>query len=91
MVEGKTRSGFKFKVDERIGKDWRVISAISLAESEDATEQIKGTTDLVKLVVGSNEKKLIEHIAKKNDGYVPVSAITDELVDILMTVNETKN
>lgn len=91
MIEGKTRSGFKFKIDERIGQDWRVISAIAMAESADSAEQVKGTSNLVKLIIGKDEQKLIDHIAKKNEGFVPVSAITSEIVDILSATKETKN
>lgn len=91
MIEGKTRTGFKFKVDERVGQDWRILSAISMAESSNPTEQVKGTTDLVKLILGNDEQKLIDHIAKKNEGFVPVAAVTNEIVDILTSTKTTKN
>lgn len=91
MIEGKTKTGFKFKIDERIGTDWRVISAISLAENGNDSEKIKGTTDLVHLMLADNEQKFMEHIASKNDGFVPITALTSELVDILTSLNATKN
>lgn len=91
MIEGKTRTGFKFKVDERIGTDWRLISNIALVESPDPSSQIRGTTELVKLLVGENEDAFIKHIQKKNDGFAPIDAITNELVDILTATKETKN
>ena len=50
MIEGKTKSGFKFKIDERILSDWRLVDAIGLSESDDASEQIRGVRNLVQLV-----------------------------------------
>lgn len=91
MIEGKTRTGFKYKVDERILKDWRIVSCISMVESSDPSSQIKGTTELVKLLIGENEDAFIKHVQKKNDGFVPIDAITNELVDILTSSKETKN
>lgn len=91
MIEGKTRTGFKFKIDERIKNDWRVVSAIAMVEGTNTADQIKGIAELVKLVIGKDEQKLADHIAKKNDGFVPMQAVTDELTDILSASEETKN
>lgn len=91
MIEGKTKSGFKFAIDERIGKDWRLITNISLVENGDSSDQLKGTTEIVHLLLGKNEQKFMEHIAKKNEGYVPIEAVIDELRDIISATKETKN
>jgi len=91
MIEGRTKSGFKYKLDERIGTDWRVLRAIALVENGDTSAQVKGTTDLVRLILGDDEQRLIDHIAKKNDGFVPTSVVTDEITQILTNTNETKN
>jgi len=91
MIKGKTKSGFDFKIDERIGTDWRIITAISLAENGNDSEKIKGTTSLVHLMLADDENRFLEHIASKNDGFVPIKAVTDELVDILASLNATKN
>jgi len=91
MLTGKTKTGFKFKIDERIGTDWRVITAISLAEHGNDSEKIKGTTDLVHMMLGDDEPRFLEHIASKNDGFVPISAVVEELVSILGSLNATKN
>lgn len=91
MIEGKTRTGFKFKIDERIGTDWRVISSIALAESPNPSDQIKGSTQLVKLLLGDSEEAFMNHVAKKNDGFIPVNAVISELTDIITSTKETKN
>ena len=91
MIEGKTKTGFKFKVDERVLDDWRLVANIELAESDNLTDKVKGTTALVSLLAGANEQKLMDHIAKKNDGFIPTKAIINELADIITTTKELKN
>ena len=91
MIEGKTKTGFKFKVDERVLNDWRLITNIELAESEVLTDKVKGVTALVHLLLGENEEKLMDHIAKKNDGFIPTDAIINELASIISTTKELKN
>lgn len=91
MTTGKTKTGFKFTADERILNDWRFISAISDADSEDVNRSLNGTTTLIRLLFGENEKALVEHVQKKNDGFVPMDAITAELVDIISSMRESKN
>ncbi len=91
MVEGKTKSGFKFKIDERLMDDWRLLKYIALAESSDPSEQLRGASGLVTLLLGDQEPAMIEFIAKKNKGYVPATAVTEIITEILTTVKDLKN
>lgn len=91
MVEGKTKSGFKFKIDERLMDDWRLLKYIALAESSDPSEQLRGASSLVTLLLGDQEPAMIEFIAKKNKGYVPATAVTEIITEILTTVKDLKN
>ena len=91
MIEGKTKSGFKFKIDERILSDWRLVDAIGLSESDDASEQIRGVRNLVQLVLGDQTDALKKHIADSNDGYVPMEKMTDIITEIITTSKELKN
>ena len=91
IIEGKTKSGFKFKIDDRILDDWRLIDAIGLSESDDASEQIRGMRDLVRLVIGDQFDALKKYIADKNDGYIPSKKVTDLIIEIVNTSKELKN
>lgn len=91
MIEGKTKSGFKFKIDERILNDWRLVDAIGLSESDDASEQIRGVRNLVQLVLGDQADALKKHIADNNDGFVPMEKMTDVITEIITTTKELKN
>ena len=91
MIEGKTKDGFEFKIDERILDDWRLVETIALAESDDASEQIAGLMDTAKFVLGDRYEDLKKHIAEKNDGFIPRTAMTSALIEIVNTARSLKN
>lgn len=87
-----TKSGFKFDFDERMTDDWRVLKAIGMADNKDDPDgMIAGSLELVTLIFGKDEKRLIEHIQSKNDGFVPVLAIKEELADVFTKARALKN
>lgn len=90
-IKGTTRTGFEFEIDDRIKNDWRLVTNIALAESEDMMQRVKGTSALVALLLGENEKQLTEHILKNNDGYVPMDAVFNELIDMIKGSDDLKN
>jgi hypothetical protein len=91
MIEGKTSSGFEFTVDERILEDWSLVEAISMADSDDESEQIRGLMNLVKIVLGDQFDALKKHIADRNDGYVPSPEVSATIVEIIKTSRAIKN
>lgn len=91
MIEGKTKSGFKFKIDGRILDDWSLVEAIALSDSDDASEKICGLKRLYDIIVGDQGDALKKHIADKNDGYVPTEQLSALLVEIITTAREIKN
>ena len=91
MIDGKTKTGFKFSIDERVLDDWRLLTAIAQSESKDTSAQIQGAASLVTLLLGDKEQDLMEFISKKNDGFVPATAVTEVITEILTTVKELKN
>ncbi len=93
MIEGKTRTGFKFKIDERIKNDWRLIDAISRVSKDGASlaEKATATAELVDLLCGNCKADLMAHIQKKNDGFVPADALERELFDMITEKNVKKS
>ena len=91
IIEGKTKSGFKFALDERVLDDWRFVDAIGLSESDDASESIRGMRDMVKMVVGDRYDAFKKHIADKNDGFVPREKVTEEIIEIVNLSKDLKN
>ena len=87
-----TKSGFKFELDERIIDDWRVIKAMGRADNRDDPEgMLAGTIELVSMIFGKDEPRLMEHIMKHNDGYVPMAAMKEELLSTFTRVKALKN
>lgn len=87
MITGTTKSGFSFAVSEDIGSDFRIMEAIADAESEDASEKLRGTVNLVRAVLGNSGKRaLYRHVMK--DGVVPSEAVAEEITEILQIAKE---
>ena len=91
MITGKTKSGFKFKVDERIKKDWRLIKAITDSQSDDGNVKLKAVVTMIQLILGDQEELLMQHIMKKNEGYVPFEIMQSEISEIIQSIPEAKN
>lgn len=87
-----TKTGFKFDVDERVFSDYRFVDAIAEAsDPDDKVGELKGTTKLVDLVFGDKKKAFMDHIAKKNDGFIPAEVVNNELQYVITEYNALKN
>jgi len=87
----KTKSGFKFTLNEKILTDYRLVDAIAMTTSEKDAERIVGTTQIVNLLFGDKKSEYMAHIANKNDGFVPTEVINAELLDLMGEINKLKN
>lgn len=85
MLEGKTKSGFKFKIDERVLNDYELLEL--LAETEE--NPLLVTKVLTKLL-GDRKQDLIDHVREK-DGVVPADKMMKELEEIFNSSDEVKN
>lgn len=82
MVEGKTKSGFKFSVNEKIFNDWDFITLADGLQNGQAT--MKEINSLFEMVLGADGfEALKEHIRKKNDGIVDAIAMKDAFAEIV--------
>ena len=91
-MNGKTKSGFKYEINEKILSDWRFLVAASKAQSKDSSEQLAGAVEMVQLILGNDGYEgLIKHISERNDGSVPVEAVLNEVAEIINNHKETKN
>lgn len=89
MIEGKTKTGFSFKVDPEVLDDMEFIELVANAEENGLL-----LPKLVVTVVGEKQKeKLYNHVRNKK-GRVSPKKISDEITDIFEAINtakETKN
>lgn len=90
MITGKTKSGFKYAINEKSMHDIRLLDAVKLADSTDTLEASKGVLRCFDLLIGQeNRDKLIEHIASLDEDGIPtVEAFQEELLDIFHRAGE---
>lgn len=87
-----TKTGFKFDVDERIFSDYRFVDAVAEAsDPDDKVGELRATTKLVDLVFGDKKKAFMDHVAKKNDGFIPAEVVNNELQYVIIEYNALKN
>lgn len=95
MVKGKTKSGIKFEMDERIKDDARVLYYLTALQKPDVEpmEASKGVFDLLGLIFGSQENVLafMNAVAETNDGVCDTGVMLKELTDMFEVMNAKKS
>ncbi|MBR4406078.1 MAG: hypothetical protein IKT30_06860 [Bacteroidaceae bacterium] len=86
MIKGKTTSGIKFNLDERIKDDSRLLYLLIQIQSDKVTIERKGALvfDMLNLVFGSDENVMafMEEVASKHDGFCTNDTLLAELNEI---------
>lgn len=86
MIKGKTQSGIKFQLDERIKDDARFLYYLSKAQSDDEEvgEKSKAIMGILKLIFGSDESviEFMNAVAAANDGVCNVKVMLSELTEM---------
>lgn len=91
MVKGKTTSGIKFQLDERIKDDARFIYYLTKAQDDnsDLGEKSKAITGILKLIFGSDEGVIgfMNTVAAMHDGICNVEVMLSELTEMFDELN----
>ena len=90
MVKGKTTSGIKFQIDERIKDDARLLYLLTLLQKEDTSLAEKGQLvfELLGMVFGNDGiMPFMDEVAKKNKGICSTEAMMRELNEIFDAIN----
>lgn len=86
MVKGKTKSGIKFSLDERIKDDARLLFLIVQIQSDKVSVERKGALvfDLLNIIFGNEDKvmEFMDEVASKHDGFCSNEILMAELNDI---------
>ena len=87
MVEGKTKSGIAFTLDERIKDDARLMHLlVKLQQTKDQPlEMGKSMNQLLALIFGSDDGTyaFMNEVADKHDGVCSASVMLEELNEML--------
>lgn len=91
MVKGKTKSGIKFQLDERIKDDARFLYYVAKSQDEDAdtAEKSKAVMGMLKLIFGDDDGVIsfMNTVASTNDGVCSVDVMLSELTEMFEALN----
>lgn len=91
MVKGKTKSGIKFQLDERIKDDARFLYYLAKAQDEesDMGEKSKAIMGILKLVFGNDDGVInfMNAVASTNEGVCNVEVMLSELTEMFDAIN----
>ena len=91
-MQGITKSGFEYNIDERILTDWRFTTAAAKAGSGSDVEVLSAAQKMVEMMLGEEQlNKLVDHIASQNDGFVPTDALMNTAKEIIEANKKIKN
>ena len=84
-INGRTRSGFDFSIDERVLDDMELLEAAVQARKGDRSAEI----EMIQRLLGTEQKKaLYDHL--RVDGRVSKAAVGAALVDIFQAIDPAK-
>lgn len=86
MMQGKTSTGFEFKVDEKALDNMELVDAIAEADSNPVA-----VTRVITLLLGNEQKKCLYDHLRTPDGRVPIKDATTAVVEIFNSAKQGKN
>lgn len=86
MIEGKTKSGFSYKIPKENLNNYELVEVIG--EVEDNPLLISKT---VNLLLGKEQTEKLKNHLRTDTGIVPTDKISAEIMEIFESQQETKN
>ena len=86
MVKGKTKSGIKFQIDERIKDDARFLFYLNqLNKADDPQSAYGNAMDMIGLIFGGGEGTIafMNEVAAKHGGVCEVTTMVEEIKEIV--------
>lgn len=84
MKKGKTQSGFKYEIDERVLDDMELIDAMAASQGEDPMQI---STVVVKIFGPDQRKRLYDHV-RSEDGRVPITEVANIITEIIESIGD---
>lgn len=85
MIQGITKSGFKFNINEN-SMDWTVMEIIN-----DIEKNPLKMVELAKKILGNNQYESLKKHCRTKKGNVPIDRMEKELIEIINTKSALKN
>lgn len=86
MLEGKTKSGFEFKIRDEATDDWELLEALAKVDRGDITFLI----DAANMLLGEEQMSELKKHCKTN-GRISAEKMFEEITDILKYGEKPKN
>ncbi len=86
MIKGVTKSGFRYEIKKDIIDDYEMLELLSEADSN-----VLVLPKVVNMLLGDRQTENLKKYIKKRDGKISMSAMEQELVDILSGDKVIKN
>ena len=87
MVEGKTRTGFEFRLEDEALDDYELLE--TLQRIDEGEYQL--TTAMVDMLLGKDQKEALKEHVRGDNGRVSAQRMLEEVMEIFETSNEGKN
>lgn len=87
MIEGKTKSGFEFEIEEEVFDDYELLETLVEADNGDNMAIFKA----IGLILSKDQKDRLKEHVRNEKGKVPASAMVAELMDIMEVSDSGKN
>lgn len=93
MIKGKTKSGIKFEIDERIKEDARFLRYATQMQSNDPQKALNAMYAMFDLVFGGEEgtNAFMDSIASNNDGICSQEMLVEEFKEIIESTDLKKS
>lgn len=83
MITGKTEEGFKYKINESIADDYRVLELLVLISGQvNDMDALKFGIELPKLVFGEEQLNKYINFLKNRDGYASTQKIMNATIQV---------
>lgn len=85
MIEGKTKSGFTFELDENVMDNMELVDILAEANEESPFAVSK----IAALILGTEQKKRLYDYHRTDDGRVPVKAVYDDIGEMFLAFGQS--
>jgi hypothetical protein len=84
MKKGKTESGFKFEIDERVLDDMELIDAMAASQGDDPTQ----ISTVVVKIFGEEQRKRLYDFVRTEDGRVPITEVANIITEVVESIGD---
>ncbi len=90
-MQGTTKTGFHFEVDENRTNSFTVVRAIvEMNKETDELKQMELVLDVVDAFIGAEQIEAIKEHVTKEKGYDDIESVMSEVFDIFTQAKESK-